>query len=102
MNSRDVGVIISRKDLMDVLPGQALAVGPFFLNREHAEERRKYDYNKQKGTVFGFSAVRHLPNEFPFNDPFNDEVRIYPVDPMTAAITPDRCSLLTHLGGGLG
>lgn len=81
----DVGIIISRLGLMDVLPGQALAIGEFFWERVHADQRRKYGYNRQARTIFGFPAVEHLPHE----SPYADEIGIYPDDPMTAAITPD-------------
>lgn len=85
MDIGNIGIIISRTSLMNILPGQVLAIGKFFWERGYAYQRRKYNYNRQKRTIFGFPAVEHLPHEIPFAD----EIRIYPDDPMTAAITPD-------------
>lgn len=85
LDSGNVGIIISRLGLMDILPGQGLAIGRLFWERGYAEQRKMYDYNRHNNTVFGFPIVQHPARE----TPYADEVRIYPDDPMTAAITPD-------------
>ncbi|MBI3486419.1 hypothetical protein HY025_05790 [Candidatus Daviesbacteria bacterium] len=70
--------------LLKILPNQVFAVGDNFRRLPDDERTRLYSYDAQSQTIFGI----------PIKDPqtnivFPDEVRVYPNDILTAAVTVD-------------
>lgn len=77
-----LGIIVSRERLLAAFPGQVYAVGEGFRSSRHNLDRSKYNY--RNGRVFDIPIKEDLGRVS-----FADEVRFYPADPNTAAITED-------------
>lgn len=78
-----VGFVVSCEDLLDTFPDQVYAIGEFFWDRGYREERKLYHYNPRMKTVFG------IPIKSLGNNPYPDEVRVFPKNVQEAAVTKE-------------
>jgi hypothetical protein len=78
-----LGIVVSREGLLAKFPEQTYAIGEYFWRREHSEKRKRYNYDPRNKTVHG------IPIKEPWGLLFADEVRVYPKDVQSAAVTSD-------------